>query len=275
MDENNNLTNSQGDDNKTQPAQNTPSVPAKNENSTDKRDKRMLALIITAGIITVIVLGLIIISIVKVSSIKPEEVPSTNTEYTPVSEQVTSNENTNASVSVTYETIPPETTSEVQQTAVPSTVQNVTKNQTVSTTAAKSEPQNVQTTQVLTVEGLPPLEKTGDNILSDSPDNEYIKFISEKKKIDPSVLVAIYAVPDNGNNFVLEFDGNKDSNGKIIKSPDTLIKIYQIDKNKKIKTATVNGIGNSGVGYAEGKLVFYMVTNIVMPQYPDYFTGIK
>ena len=67
-------------------------------------------------------------------------------------------------------------------------------------------------------------EKTGDNLISDDPDNEYIKLISTKYKINPDALVAIYAVPDKGNNFVLEF--KKTSSG-YSRSPDDLKTIYQ------------------------------------------------
>lgn len=277
MDENNNLNNSQGVNNENSQPEKVPSVPVKNNTEKSKQDKRMLALIITVGIITVIVLALIIIGIVKVTAKKPVETVGSNVESVSVSEQIPVNDNTDLSVSVTSETILPETSFEVTTTSVPTTVQSVTESQTTATSATITEEKTTvpQTTETETIEGLPPLEKTGDNILSDDPDNEYIKLVSEKKTVDASVLVAIYAVPDEGNNFVLEFDGTKDSNGKIIKSPDTLLKVHQVDKNKRIKTATVNGLGNSGVGYAEGKLVFYMVTNIVMPQYPDYFTGIK
>ncbi len=276
MDENNNLNNSQGVNNENSQPEKVPSVPVKNNIEKSKQDKRMLALIITVGIITVIVLALIIIGIVKVTATKPVETVDSNVESVSVSEQISVNDNTDLSVSVTSGTVLPETSFEATTTPVQTTGQNVTETKAPSSAVVTKEETTVpQTTETETIEGLPPLEKTGDNILSDDPDNEYIKLVSENKKVDASVLVAIYTVPDEGNNFVLEFDGTKDSNGKIIKSPDTLLKVHQVDKNKKIKTATVNGLGNSGVGYAEGKLVFYMVTNIVMPQYPDYFTGIK
>ena len=60
--------------------------------------------------------------------------------------------------------------------------------------------------EAVSVEGLEEFTKTGDNQISVSPDNEFIKLIVEKKSVDSERLVAIYAVPDLGNNFVLEFD---------------------------------------------------------------------
>ncbi len=118
------------------------------------------------------------------------------------------------------------------------------------------------------------LTKNGDNILSDHHNNKYIKLVSEKFGVDKDLLVAIYSTPDTGNNFVLEFDGKKDKDGNVIKSPDTLKKVYQIDKDKNISVATGKTTGNIGVSYAEGTLCFNMIQNIVMPQYPEYFTGV-
>ena len=58
----------------------------------------------------------------------------------------------------------------------------------------------------ISVEGLEEFTKTGDNQISDSPDNEFIKLVVNEKGADSEKLVAIYAVPDLGNNFVLEFN---------------------------------------------------------------------
>lgn len=119
------------------------------------------------------------------------------------------------------------------------------------------------------------LSKNGENQLSDHHNNKYIKLVTEKYNVDTEMLVAIYSEPDTGNNFVLEFNGKRDEDGNVIKSPDTLTKVYQIDKNKNISVATGKTTGNIGVSYAEGTLCFNMIKTIVMPQYPDYFTGVE
>lgn len=118
------------------------------------------------------------------------------------------------------------------------------------------------------------LTKNGDNVLSDHHNNKYIKLVSERFNVDKELLVAIYSEPDTGNNFVLEFSGKRDEDGNVIKSPDTLTKVYSIDKNKNIAVATGKTTGNIGVSYAEGTLCFNMIKVIVMPQYPEYFTGV-
>ena len=125
------------------------------------------------------------------------------------------------------------------------------------------------------VEEYEKLSKNGDNVLSDHHNNKYIRLIVNKYNVDAEKLVAIYSEPDTGNNFVLEFRDTRDDNGNIVKSPDTLHKVYLIDKDKNISVATGTTTGNVGVSYAEGTLCFHMIKSIVMPQYPDYFTGVE
>lgn len=119
------------------------------------------------------------------------------------------------------------------------------------------------------------LSKNGENQLSDHHNNKYIKLVSEKYNVDKELLVAIYSEPDTGNNFVLEFSGKKNEDGNVIKSPDTLVKVYSIDKKHNICVATGKTTGNVGISYAEGMLCFNMIKTIVMPQYPEYFTGVE
>lgn len=119
------------------------------------------------------------------------------------------------------------------------------------------------------------LVKTGDNYLSDDPSNEFIALVAKEKKVDPELLVAIYAVPNKGNNFVLEFNGERDAQGNVIKSPDTLKTVYNIGLDNSIKQTSGKITGNVGMNYAEGMLSFGLVQEVVMPQYPDYFTGVE
>jgi len=111
-------------------------------------------------------------------------------------------------------------------------------------------------------------EKTGDNLISDDPENEYIKLISTKYNIDPKALVAIYAVPDKGNNFVLEFKKTSKGYGR---SPDDLKTLYQIDLDKNINIATKTGVGCVGCSASESILMFNLVKKVIMPEFPDYF----
>ena len=133
---------------------------------------------------------------------------------------------------------------------------------------------NTEATEIISVEGLEAFTKTGENQISASHDNEFIKLIVEEKGANAERLVAIYAVPDLGNNFVLEFDNKRDDNGKIIRSPKTLKKIYHINKERNITVATGKPTGNEGVDYGTSLMTYYLITDVVMPEYPDYFTDV-
>lgn len=152
------------------------------------------------------------------------------------------------------------------QSAVPG-VPNVGQEDNATTT--------VKATKNQAVEYYEQLSPNGENVLSDHFENRYIKQISRDYGVDSDLLVAIYSEPDTGNNFVLEFNGKKDSSGSVIKSPDTLAKVYLVDKNGGVKIATGKESGNVGVSYAEGLLSISMIKTVVMEQYPDYFTGLK
>lgn len=130
------------------------------------------------------------------------------------------------------------------------------------------------TQEDISVEGLEEFTKTGDNQISDSPDNEFIKLVVDEKGADAEKLVAIYAVPDLGNNFVLEFDNKRDDNGNVIRSPKTLKRIYHINKERNITVATGKPTGNEGVDYGTSLMTYYLVTDVVMPEFPDYFTDV-
>ena len=150
----------------------------------------------------------------------------------------------------------------------------------LTTTSSLNEPvtdvNNAQSVEQeeISVEGLEEFTKTGDNQISDSPDNEFIKLVVSEKGADAENLVAIYAIPDLGNNFVLEFDNKRDSEGNIIRSPKTLKRIYHINKERNITVATGKPTGNEGVDYGTSLMTYYLVTDVVMPEFPDYFSDV-
>lgn len=130
---------------------------------------------------------------------------------------------------------------------------------------------DARTALMIVIGIIKPLDKTGENLISQDADNEFIALISQKYKIDSRALVAIYAVPDKGNNFVLQFKKRGDSYSRSTKD---LEKVYQVDIDKNICIATKTGLGASGVSTAESIIVFAMVKGVIMPQHPDVFTDI-
>ena len=120
-------------------------------------------------------------------------------------------------------------------------------------------------------------DANGENFLSDSASNEFIKLVSQKFGVDSKALVAIYSVPDSGTNYVLQF--KKSLIGSTYKkSPDNLERVYHIGVAPGREISYTNGKLVLGDHYnceaAEGVLVFNLVKTTVMEQYPDYFEGV-
>ncbi|MBQ7115615.1 MAG: hypothetical protein IJN94_04280 [Clostridia bacterium] len=244
-----------------------------------KANKKGMAAVITLAV--VIIIGVVALTVVLADMIKEKggvEFKDDTTRYTLAG--VTNNNEEKSTLINWDETVD----STEGDTAVNSTVDAMASENVVSQTSNSNiDAGDVVTTPATTkksdeydpVAEYENLTKNGDNVLSDHHNNKYIKLVSEKFDVDKELLVAIYSEPDTGNNFVLEFDGRRDNEGNVIKSPDTLKKVYQIDKNKNIAVATGKTTGNIGVSYAEGTLCFNMIKTIVMPQYPEYFTGVE
>lgn len=239
-----------------------------------KNNKKSLGIIIAlaaAIIIGVIVLVIAIVSVISSSGDNKKKEDTSQYTFADVTEPSTksSNDDFENMLSSSSEVVADAPADNQTQGSAGNKGDGVQAGDVVVTTTAKSTDAAYNP-----VEEYEKLSKNGDNILSDYHGNKFIKLVSEKYDVDTKLLVAIYSDPDTGNNFVLQFNGKTNSDGEIIKSPDTLEKIYLIDKKKNISVATGKTKGNEGVSYAEGTLCFYMIKTVVMPQYPDYFTGV-
>lgn len=181
----------------------------------------------------------------------------TSTPYTP--ETVTT-------ADTYYTEIPAEATSttafvaEIITEAEPATTHYATQQNTTTETAAPAPTTEKE------------LKKTGDMAFSDSADNKYLKAVADKYNLNSNNLVAIYTVPDNDGNIVLEFDGSTDSNGKLIRNKESLIAIYSIDKNLVSKRASENPLKNE-YSYGEMKVMFITTTQYIMPEFESELKG--
>ena len=230
-----------------------------------KTEKKAVAIIIALAV--AIMIAVIIFSVSIVKAIKKESTSNT-TQYTLQSTETTIDNNTIIDNVVSSDFfVPP--SSEVSSTETSSNT---------STTKETEKPTSAQTTEYDPIEAYEKLEKQGEAYASADPENKHIKKISEKYGVDTALLVVLYSEPNSGKNvgtnFILEFDGSKDSAGNYIKSPNTLKKVYHIDEDGKISVTQGKMTGNIGVSYADGMLVFNMVKTLLMPKYPDFFTGV-
>lgn len=111
-------------------------------------------------------------------------------------------------------------------------------------------------------------EKTGEMEFSDNADNRYIASISQKYNVPADRLVALYTVPENDSNIVLEFDGTTNENGSLVRNKSTLIAIYSIDKALNSKRASEDSKLNE-YSYGEMKVMFFATTSHIMPEFEE------
>ena len=116
------------------------------------------------------------------------------------------------------------------------------------------------------------LKKTGEMVFSDSADNKYLAAVVTKYGVNSKNLAAIYTVPDNNGNLVLEFDGTTDENGKLVRTSDTLIAIYTVDKELNCKRASEDSSLNE-YSYGEMKVMFITTIKHIMPEFEAELNG--
>ena len=116
------------------------------------------------------------------------------------------------------------------------------------------------------------LQKTGEMAFSDSADNKYINAVAQKYGAAPEKLVAIYTVPDNNGNLVLEFDGTKNEYGKLIRNENTLVAIYSVDKQLSCKRASKSSALNE-YSYGEMMVMCITTTKHIMPEFEKEVQG--
>ncbi len=150
---------------------------------------------------------------------------------------------------------------------VPTVTQKITEPSTEKSTENKPQPSTKKETYApTTLEAT--IQKTGEMAFSDSADNRYIKAISEKYGVNSTLLVALYTVPENDSNIVLQFDGSTDANGKLIRNKDSLVAIYTIDKNLNSKCASEDKNLNE-YPYGEMKVIYFSTTKYIMPEFSE------
>ena len=162
------------------------------------------------------------------------------------------------------------TASQVPQTVTLSELP--TKEQETQQPNVSSAPTQVVTNKTPTETTEKVYQKTGEMAFSDKADNKFIKSVADKYALNTKNLVALYTVPENNGNIVLEFDGTTDSNGKLIRNKDTLIAIYTIDKNLNSKRASEDKSLNE-YSRIEMKAIFLTTTDYIMPEFEEQLNG--
>lgn len=114
-------------------------------------------------------------------------------------------------------------------------------------------------------------EKKTITYYSDNPNNKYIKMIENRYSVNAENLVALIRTnTDHPGATVLEFNGEKDSQGQLMKTDDKLVAVYEINRaDGTIKKATGEMKGNIGYNYFESLAVFKLTKKFIIPSLPD------
>lgn len=97
--------------------------------------------------------------------------------------------------------------------------------------------------------------------------NKFTVIVSEERKIDPSYLIAVYSVPDSGQNYVFEFTS------KTSRTENDLRRVYLIDKNGKITgVAAKNANEKENVSAIENWFCMnVLIKKMIFPAVKDEF----
>jgi len=77
-------------------------------------------------------------------------------------------------------------------------------------------------------------DPNGEMQVSTDPENKYIKTVVSERKIDSSLLVAVFSVPESGQNYVFEFQ----SSGE--RSADGIRRVFFINSSGKIESVAAS-----------------------------------
>lgn len=144
---------------------------------------------------------------------------------------------------------------------------------TEAATTVPAETAEAETTQPATivvggeVHTIP--EKDGDMIFTDDANNKFIRAVAEKYGVDTNLLACIYANPSDDNNFVWQFSGETDANGKLSRTADTLIYIYLLSADCKTISRTGGLTGNDGISAPSGYLLMQTTKRLMIPEFQD------
>lgn len=164
------------------------------------------------------------------STVLTEEIttlPAESEAYTQEPVEATTQETTaqETTASAPQTTAPVETTTFAPQT----TLLPETTTQTETTTQKNPETTSFAPSSDITLNMSVP-EANGTMEVDLSEDNEYIQIVVSERDIDSELLVAVYSVPESGQNYVFEFSAAGAEN----RTAENIRRVYLIDSSGKI-----------------------------------------
>ena len=161
---------------------------------------------------------------------------------------------------------------DTESTTAPATTVPATTTAPAATTTTTA-PAPETTTQAATIvfggEVYTVPEKSGDMLFTDDPSNKFIRAVTDKYGVDASLLACIYKNPASDSNFVWQFNGQKDADGKPVRTPDTLKYVYLLSADCTSIVRAGGFTGNDGVNIASGVLMMQTAKRLMIPEFQD------
>lgn len=110
-------------------------------------------------------------------------------------------------------------------------------------------------------------DKNGTMVVDTSSDNKFVKEVNKSRKIGSDKLVAVYSVPESGQNYVFEF---KDAKGRKV---DDLRRVYLLDENCKITgVAASSSTEKEGISSVENWFCMnVLIKEMIFPAVAEQF----
>lgn len=159
----------------------------------------------------------------------------------------------------------PSTTDESNSTAAPETSsEKLSENQTEESHETQTRT-NAETKQTEVDLNISMPEKNGTMVTDTAADNKFIEIVAEDKGIEKKLLVAVYAVPESGQNYVFEFYDEKS------RDSDDIRRVYLIDENGKITgVAAADSSERVGIGSMENWFSMnVLIKEVIYPAVKD------
>ncbi len=110
-------------------------------------------------------------------------------------------------------------------------------------------------------------DKNGTMVVDTSSDNKFVKEVNKSRKIGSDKLVAVYSVPESGQNYVFEF---MDAKGRKV---DDLRRVYLLDENCKITgVAASSSTEKEGISSVENWFCMnVLIKEMIFPAVAEQF----
>lgn len=149
--------------------------------------------------------------------------------------------------------------------------ENQTENRTDENTSTTTTKKN-QSNSLISDEDMEKIENSNAEVyFTDNPENKYIVRVADKYNLKKENLIALVKVnAEFPSVYILEFSGDRDSNGELIMTYEKLKNIYEINESKNtIIKASKNGLNNDGVNFIEAKILVTLTKEYFIPELPN------